>query len=178
MAALAMLFGISALTIGFVAGAGVRYQVDFVPALVLLAVCGILGLERVLATKPAWRKVVRGGWMAVLLFSIVVSLLMTVRRYAEEQFRIGFGQLQLGRPKEAMPYFSESLRINPNSATAHYYYAIDLVQVGCLAEAISQYEQVLQLDPGYPGAWEDLLHARQKLKEQPAVPKNQKSALM
>ena len=47
--AVALLFGICALTIGTFFSASLRYEVDFLPALVLLAVVGILGLERVLA---------------------------------------------------------------------------------------------------------------------------------
>jgi tetratricopeptide (TPR) repeat protein len=111
--------------------------------------------------------VVRCGWVAALLFSVAVSLLMTVQRYAEEQFQDGLGQLHLGRTKEAMTYFAEALRINPSYAMAHYYFAIDLVRAGRLTEAISHYEQVLRLDPGYAGAQEGLLQARQKLKEPP-----------
>jgi hypothetical protein len=172
IAALVMFFGISALTIGFVAGAGMRYQVDFLPALVLIAVCGVLGLERALAVNPRWRIAARCGWIAALLFSLVVSLLMTIQRYAEEQFRDGLGQLHLGRTKQAMPYFAEAVRINPSYAMAHYYYALDLVQAGRLGEAISHYEQVLRLDPEYPGAREGLLQARKKLKEQPVAPPN------
>jgi tetratricopeptide (TPR) repeat protein len=165
MSAVILFFSICALTICLYAYACLRYEVDFVPALVLLAVCGVLGLERVLTASPRWRMVVRCGWIAALLFSVGVSLLMCVLRYAEEQFRDGFGQLHFGRVQEAMPYFEESLRINPNDPMAHYYFAIDLVQAGRLTEAINQYGQVLRLDPGYPGAREGLLLAEQKLKE-------------
>ncbi|HWZ94636.1 MAG TPA: tetratricopeptide repeat protein, partial [Opitutaceae bacterium] len=172
LAALALFFMISALTICFFAGACRRYQVDFVPALMLLAVFGLFGLERASAAKPGWRRAMRGGWIAVLFFSVTINLLMSVKHYAEEQFRTGMGQLHFGRIKEAMPYFSEALRINPSYAMAHYYYAIDLVQAGRLPEAISHYEQVLRLDPGYPGAQEGLWQARQRLKEQLVAPPN------
>jgi len=73
-AALAMFFAISAITICLFAGACVRYQVDFVPVLMLLAVCGILGLERALATRPGWYNAARCGWVAALLFSVMVNL--------------------------------------------------------------------------------------------------------
>jgi hypothetical protein len=165
IATLVMSFGLSALTVCLYPGACMRYQVDFMPVLVLLAACGIFGLERALTANPRWGVVVRCGWIAVLLFSVTVSLLMTVQRYAEEQFRNGLGQLHLGRTTEAMPYFAEALRIDPSYAMAHYYFAEDLVRAGRLNEAISQYEQVLRLDPGYPGAPEGLLQAKQKLKE-------------
>jgi hypothetical protein len=171
-AGLAAFFVTSTLILCLYLGAGMRYQVDFLPGLVLLAACGVLGLEHVLAANPKWRNVARGGWIAALLFSLVVSLLMTVQRYTEEQFRDGLGQLHLGRTKEAIPYFSEALRINPSYAMAHYYLAIDLVQAGRLGEAISHYEQVLRLDPGYPGAREGLLQAQQKLQGPLTSPTN------
>jgi hypothetical protein len=173
VAALAAFFSISALTICFYAGAAMRYQVEFVPEVVLLAICGIFGLERALVANSKWRCGIRCGWITALLFSVLVSLLMTVQRYAEEQFRDGLGQLHLGHTREAMPYFAEALRINPGYAMAHYYFAIDLVQAGRLTEAISQYEQVLRLDPGYPGAREGLLQAGQKLQPPAARPPNE-----
>jgi hypothetical protein len=170
LAALAFFFVISALNACFFAGACMRYQVEFVPGLALLAMGGFFGWDRALAANPKWRNAVRCGWIAALFFSVMISLLLTVQRYVEEQFRDGLGQLHLGRAKEAVPYFTEALRINPNYAMAHYYFALDLVQAGRLPEAINHYEQVLRLDPGYPGAREALSQARQKLKEQPAPP--------
>jgi tetratricopeptide (TPR) repeat protein len=170
--ALVVSFGVSALTVCLYPGACMRYQVDFMPVLVLLAACGVFGLERALTANPRWRVVVRCGWIAALLFSVTVSLLMTVQRYAEEQFRNGLGQLHQGRTTEAMLYFAEALRIDPSHAMAHYYYAIDLFQAGRPAEAISHYEQVLRLDPGYPGARAGLLQAEQKLQQSSAGPPN------
>jgi hypothetical protein len=172
MAALIVLSGTSLLTLCLYAGLDGRYQVDFVPAIIMLAMCGVLGLERALAVKPKWRTAVRCSWIAILLFSVTVNLLMSAKCYARERFRDGLGQLHFGRPKEAMPFFSEALRIDHNFAMAHYYFAIDLVQVGRLPEAIDHYKQVLRLDPGYPGAREGLWQACQKLKEPPASPLN------
>jgi hypothetical protein len=165
MAATAVLFGIFALTLCLFAGACARYEVDFVPALVLLAACGVLGLERALAATPRWRNRARWVWITALVFSLVINLLMSVERYAVELCRDGMGRLHLGRLKEATAYFEESLRVDPNNPMTHYYYAIDLVQAGRLPEAISHYEQVLRLDPSYPGAREGLLQAEQKLGE-------------
>ena len=47
--AVALLFGMCVLTLGLFWAAISRYEIEFLPALVLLAVVGILGLERVLA---------------------------------------------------------------------------------------------------------------------------------
>ncbi|HSY53880.1 MAG TPA: tetratricopeptide repeat protein [Opitutaceae bacterium] len=172
MAAMALLFGISALTICLYAGACGRYLVDFVPVIIIFAVCGVLGLERALATRPKWRVAVRCSWVAILLFSVTADLLMSAKRYAEERFRDGFGQLHVGRTKEAIVYFEEALSINPNDAMTHYYLAKALAQAGRLPEAASHYGQVLWLDPSYPGARDGLLQALQKLKQQAIVPAN------
>ena len=51
-----LLFGMCALTLEFYCTAAGRYEVDFLPALVLLAVVGILGLERALAEQPVKRR--------------------------------------------------------------------------------------------------------------------------
>ena len=51
VAAVGLLFGICALTLCLHNSACLRYQVDFVPTLVLLAVVGILGLEGALAGR-------------------------------------------------------------------------------------------------------------------------------
>src|ERR1017187_5129044 len=60
VATLVILIGTSALTLGFFCGANFRYEVDFLPALVWLAVIGILGVERSLANRPQiWRNVAR-----------------------------------------------------------------------------------------------------------------------
>jgi len=72
-----LLFGMCALTLMFLHTADVRYEVDFLPALVLLAVVGILGIERALADQPAQRRLARWGWGGLLGFSVVFNVLVT-----------------------------------------------------------------------------------------------------
>jgi Tfp pilus assembly protein PilF len=148
-AVLALFFIISALTLCFFVGACVRYQVDFVPELVLLAMCGILGLERALATKPRWRNLARCAWIATLFFSVTVNLLVGVKCYAEERMNAGLDQLHAGRPKEAIICFEQALRIRPESADVHYDLGNALRDMpGRLPDAIAQYETSLRIDPG------------------------------
>ena len=73
--AVALLFGICALTIGLYFLMCLRYEVEFAHVLVLLAVIGILGLERALAGQPAWRRAARCGWGLLLAFSVAFNLL-------------------------------------------------------------------------------------------------------
>jgi tetratricopeptide (TPR) repeat protein len=149
MAALAVFSGFSALTLCFFGAACLRYQVDFMPALVLLAVCGVIGLERTLVGKPLWRSMARWAWAMALIFSVVVSLLVSVRHYAEERLHAGLDQLYLmDRPQGALPYFEQALRIEPDYVEAHNNLGNALVNIpGRMPEAISHYETALQIQP-------------------------------
>ena len=81
-----LLFGIGALTMSLFFVACTRYEVEFLPTLVLLAVVGILSLERALAPTsesgqadhPVWRRAVRWGWSLLLGFSVAFNLLVSV----------------------------------------------------------------------------------------------------
>jgi hypothetical protein len=64
LAAVALFFATCALNLSLYFAANVRYEMEFCPALVLLATVGILGLERTLAGWPAWRRATRGAWSA------------------------------------------------------------------------------------------------------------------
>jgi tetratricopeptide (TPR) repeat protein len=147
MVALAVFFGISALTICLYTCAVLRYQVDFVPVLVLLAACGVLGLERALVAKPQWRRAMRWVWITTLFFSVAVSLLVSVLRYTEEQYRTGVAQLTMGRPQEAIICFEQALRLKPDYAEAHASLGYALSWTGRVPEAIAQYQTALRINP-------------------------------
>jgi Flp pilus assembly protein TadD len=148
--ALVVLFAVSALTIGLFAGACGRYQVDFVPALVLLALCGVLGLERALAVNLPWRHVARCIWVAALLFSVVVSLLTSVNLHAKERYTAGVDKVSMGQPEEAILCFEQALRIKPDFPEAHSNLGSVLADIpGRLPEAISEYEAALRIKPDF-----------------------------
>jgi tetratricopeptide (TPR) repeat protein len=156
ISAVMVLGGVSALTIFLYPGACARYQVDFVPALVILAVCGVFGLERALAAKPRWRTLARWVWITALVFSVTVSLLVSVQRYAEERFYAGRDQLGMGRLKEAMVCFEQALRIRPDYAEAHFSLGNVYIQSGRLSDAMAQYEAALRLNPDFAKAHNNL----------------------
>ncbi len=56
------------------AGACNRYEVDFLPTLILLAVGGVLAVERRLADRPRWRRAARCGWGALLAYSVIFNV--------------------------------------------------------------------------------------------------------
>jgi tetratricopeptide (TPR) repeat protein len=147
--AVALLFGIEALTLGLYYCPAGRFEVEFLPALVLLAVVGILGLERALADRPARRRAVRWGWGLLLGFSVAFNLLAGVEYYAEVQTGLGNQLLQAGNVSGAFERYQRALRINPDSPEVHESLGSALVQLGRVPEAIVQYEQALRIKPNY-----------------------------
>jgi tetratricopeptide (TPR) repeat protein len=153
--AVALFFATCALTIGTFVAASMRYAVDFLPALMLLAVVGILGCERALAPtsesgladRPVWRPAARWGWSVLLGFSVVFNVLVSVVNYAH----IGCGLASVlaikGRAPEAFRVFKDSLRIDPDFTDGHVNLGRALCQAGRGQEAIREEEYALQLDP-------------------------------
>ena len=148
----ALFFGICALTLGLFRTATSRYEVDFLPALLLLAVVGILGLERAVADRPAWRRAVHWGWGLLLGFSVAFNQLATVEHHARMHNDLGVVVGRGGRIQEAIGHFEEALRIAPEYDEAHYNLGVALEQAGRSQEAIKQYEQVLRITPGFTEA--------------------------
>ena len=145
--AVALLFGICALTVGLFSSANFRYEVDFLPALVLLAVVGILGVERVLADRPTRRRAARWGWGLLLSFSVAFNLLASVDYYAEAHNSLGVTLTRLGKPQEAMRHWERALEIRPDYIEVHNNMAVILRQSGKLEEAMQHWEQVLRIHP-------------------------------
>jgi tetratricopeptide (TPR) repeat protein len=149
VAAAALLFAMCALTLEFYGSSSFRYQVDFLPALLLLAVVGILGLERELANRTIWRRAARCGWGLLLGFSVAFNLLASLEYYAEAHNGLGDELFQAGKVSEAVGHYQQALRINPDYVDAHESLGNALVQLGRLPEAIVQYEEVLRINPDY-----------------------------
>jgi tetratricopeptide (TPR) repeat protein len=164
LSAVSLLVGICALTLCLFLAAVERYEVDFLPALVLLAVVGILGLERALAPTsgsglaewPVWRRAVRWGWGILLGFSVAFNLLSGAENYAETDCVMGNALLRMGRIQEAIGHYEQALRIKPDYAEAHNSLGVALGKVGKIQEAIGHYEQALRIKPDFAEAHNSL----------------------
>ncbi|HUI06614.1 MAG TPA: tetratricopeptide repeat protein [Verrucomicrobiae bacterium] len=150
--ALALFFGICAVTVSTYFGTCLRYEMEFLSALVLLAVVGILSLERALARTSKWRTATRCGWGLLLGFSVVFNLLVGVERCAEAHNNLGNALLDAGRVPEAIAQYERALEINSDYAQAHFNLGVALRTAGRLPEAVGHWEQALRLDPDFADA--------------------------
>jgi tetratricopeptide (TPR) repeat protein len=144
-----MLFGIGALTLGLFCYTVGRYEVDFLPALVLLAVIGILSVERTLARQPLRRRAMRWAWSLLLGFSVAFNLFASVERCAMAQNNLGMALQQAGQMQEAIEDWEQAVRLNPDYAEPHSNLGNGLLRTGRLSEAVGQYEQALRIKPDY-----------------------------
>jgi tetratricopeptide (TPR) repeat protein len=152
VAAVALLFVLRVLTVGFYCGACVRFEMDFCPALVLLAVVGILGLERALAGRLAWRRAARWVWGLLLAFSVAFSLLASAIYHWEYHLILGRVLLGRGQVNEALAHYQKASVLRPDEPAAHLLRGVVLGAKGQLDEAIGQFQEALRLKPDYADA--------------------------
>jgi len=153
LAAVALLFGICVMVIGLYGCAMVRYEVDFLPSLLLLAVVGILQVERALANRPRiWRNAARCGWGALLIFSVAFNLLASVEYHAEGHNSLGAQLFQAGQVTEAIREYETALRLKPDYAEAHVDLGTALARLGRTEDAMRHYEEALRIEPDNPVA--------------------------
>jgi tetratricopeptide (TPR) repeat protein len=152
LAAVTLLFGTGALTMGLHNSACIRYELEFAQPLVLLAVMGILGLERTLAGWPVWRWATRWGWGLALAFSVAFNLLESVDRQAEADDLQGRLFFHRGQVDEAIARFYRSLKLRPGDATTHTGLGVALLQKGQLDEANAHFRKALESQPDLPEA--------------------------
>ena len=153
VAAVALLFSVCGMTIALYYSACLRYQTDFVPALVLLAVIGIFGLERTLAGRPAvWRRAARCGWGLLLAVSLAFSLLAALDRLADSESVLGNFLLETGQPERAILHLQKALAIRPADAPAHRDLGIAFFQRSQVKDALAQFQAVVDIQPDSPEA--------------------------
>jgi len=65
---------------------------------------------------------------------------------------MGLSLLDLNRPAEAAPQFTEAIRLNPQDPKNHYRLAVACARQHQSKQAIEHYRQTLQLYPEFPEA--------------------------
>ncbi|HVW21224.1 MAG TPA: tetratricopeptide repeat protein [Opitutaceae bacterium] len=176
-AAAGLLFATSALVLGCFYGDCSRYEVEFLPALVLLAVLGIFGLERLTAGAPAAKLLARLAWGLPLAASIAFNLLCSAEHYAVERYNLGNFLTQLGRTEEAVPEFRRAVAARPDFAEAYDNLGSALLQLNRPAEAEEEFRRSLALRPGSVEAHNNLANALIRLGRLPEGIEQYRAAL-
>jgi Flp pilus assembly protein TadD len=153
--AVALLCGTCTSTLGLYCYSAIRFEVDFLAALVLLAAVGILGLERTLAPtsqsgladRTVRRRAVRWGWGLLLGFSVVFNLLVGAETWAYAGCALGTVLAEEGRVSEGIQVLQKALRIKPDYADGQEELGHALLLAGRMQEAIGHCEQALRLNP-------------------------------
>jgi len=147
-ALVAAYFIISATTIGLFYGNCVRYQLDFVPALMLVAGLGLMGLEQNLARQVVWRAVARMVCFTLLLFSIGFNLLYGVRRHMEIKCSHDIALIRGDHDQKGISLAEACLQLVPDYAEGHNYLGLVFSKMpGRLTDAVVQYEAALRINP-------------------------------
>jgi tetratricopeptide (TPR) repeat protein len=147
LAALAWVFGSCALTLCFFFAACDRYQMEFVPSLVLLAVVGILSLERALANRRGWRLAACAGWGFLVACSVAFNLLACANRRASSDADLGNILLGRGQVNQAIAHFRRALVIQPDAANVLANLGGALLESGRAAEAVAPLQKALRIQP-------------------------------
>jgi tetratricopeptide (TPR) repeat protein len=146
-----------ALAVLFVAGAApvslyfttcVRYQLEFVPALVLLAVIGFFALAS--APAPGWRRGWLGAAGAAAAASIAFNLLMATNLRGDGESRHGLMAMQSGQWDEAIALFRRSRRLQPANVFAQLGLADTFEREGKFEDAAGEFQRAIVLLPRSP----------------------------
>jgi tetratricopeptide (TPR) repeat protein len=149
LGAVAFFFGMCALLLCLHDSMCVRYEMELAAPLVLLAVIGLLAMQRALAGQPVWRRAARCGWGLLLAFSTAFNLCLTFEAQADLDCGIGSALLRNGRVDEAIAQYRKALQFNPGYMEARFNLGSALVLKGNLDEAAAQYRKVLEIRPDY-----------------------------
>jgi len=74
------------------------------------------------------------------------------------------------KPGEALPYLTESLRLNPRSPMSHHSLGTALEALGRVDEAKAEFQEALRYDPRHPESRRDLARLLAQKKNTPSVP--------
>ena len=147
LAILVFLFLVFAVTICLLATLGVRYEMDFLPQLLLLAIVGILGLERALAHLPVWRWIMRASVLLLLVYSLVFNFLLNTESRATAYYFAGNSFVSDGHFDEAIVQYQKALALWPDSPDANAGLGNVFFQKRQIDQAIVQYQKALEIKP-------------------------------
>jgi tetratricopeptide (TPR) repeat protein len=156
-----LLFGTGSFILMLYSWASGRYEMDFLPALVVAAVIGILELEHLMARSGTWlsRILLRLVWGGCLSLSVLAIMFEAIDTYAFTNRTVGNVFVQRGRLTEAIRALETSLRIEPDSADGQNSLGIALIKAGRVQEAVSRFETAVRIDHDFAEAQGNLGNA-------------------
>jgi tetratricopeptide (TPR) repeat protein len=157
MAAVCLLFLACAAAVCLFLIASSRYEMDFLPALMLLAVIGIFGLECAVTGSIA-RCFVRGIWCLLLAYSVLFNALASVKAHAMENWFDGNVFLNEGQTDKAIKCFKTATTLDPQSASFHFALGNALSRAGQSDKSVLEYQRALEIKPDYAEADNNLAY--------------------
>lgn len=154
--ALFLQFVFCAATICLFAACSTRYQLDFLPDLMLLAVIGVIGLEQKLAYSKIRRRLARGVWCLLLAYSILFNALTSAKAHATANYISGNFFMNRGQLDRAADYFKKAVALDHGSAVYHFALANALSRSGRIDASVLEYKKALEIKPDYAEAANNL----------------------
>lgn len=142
-----LLFVICAATLCLFLTARCRYELDFLPGLMLLAAIGAFCLEYALVERRFWRWAVRLGWCLLLAFSVLFNVLAGVDAHSNRDYFVGNYFFNHQKMDRAIELFQKASALEPQSPGLHLALGTALSNLGRLDESIVQLRKALEINP-------------------------------
>jgi tetratricopeptide (TPR) repeat protein len=144
-------FAVGAVTLCLFYGTCTRYQVEFHPALTLLAALG--GLAWISSTQGsrASRRAITTLWLATVAASVIVESLRSWHGRVDQLVARAAALETERRPFQALSLYQEAIRSSPDRVDLRYQAALLLEELGMTSAAITEHEALLQVDPFHVG---------------------------
>jgi Tfp pilus assembly protein PilF len=111
----------------------------------------------------------RRGLISANLVLLLAVMAAAQDPVSEQSLERGIELLHETRPAEAEQIFVRLVRLDPNSAAAHYYLALSRAEQGRMDEARTEFEQVLRIDPQHADACFEIAGINIKASDYPAA---------
>ncbi|MGH7941377.1 MAG: tetratricopeptide repeat protein [Limisphaerales bacterium] len=147
-AACLLLFIAGATTLCLFFSSSNRYEWDFLPSLLLLALIGTYCAQRVALTFAGGR-LIWFGWFLLMGYSVAVGFLENVETRAENHCFIGNYFASQGRFEKARAQYEEALALLPRSADPYAGLGDLLLKEGNVRGAIPDYQKALRINPDF-----------------------------
>jgi tetratricopeptide (TPR) repeat protein len=127
-----------------------RFELDFLPALMILSVIGVFNLEQELT--GVGRRIVRIAWCLLVADTLAFNTLASVEGYATGYAHNGNFLVNDGKPVEALPYLQRALALEPGSANFHTGLGTVYFRQRRLDDAIVEFKRAFEIESNFPEA--------------------------